>query len=136
MRLELKPLKDAVQLGGVVRVLRADEEVDVDEAGLGGDVETQFDVREDELHIGQSAGQLVLEDFLVSVCKIVIRDRDCFDFRRRGLKRGEVGFPGRATAELIVEDGPWRMDVGFPATPFRSPTDHISPYVTAGRCPS
>nr|WP_274532329.1 hypothetical protein [Sinorhizobium fredii] len=41
-----------MQLFDMLRVLRTDEKVEVDEASLGGDVETQFDVREDELDIG------------------------------------------------------------------------------------
>jgi hypothetical protein len=59
VRMELEPLQDAVQLLDMPRIFRADEKVKVDEAGLGGDVEAQFDVRENELDAGQAARCLV-----------------------------------------------------------------------------
>ncbi len=67
--------------------------MDVHEAGLCCHVEAQLDVREEQGHAGQSACSLMLEELLVGVGDVVVRDRDRLDLRRQAFKRREVGVP-------------------------------------------
>jgi len=51
--MKLQPRENAPGLGEVVGILRADQEVDVHEAGLRGDVEAQLDIGKEQRDIGQ-----------------------------------------------------------------------------------
>ncbi len=103
----------------MLRILRADEEVEIDEAAFRRrNVEPEFHVREDQLSAGQTAGRLVPQHLLVSIGHVVVRDRDGLDDGRGLLKRGQIIAPSIRAAELIVHDRAWRVDMRFPSPPF------------------
>ena len=106
----------------MVQVLGADEQVDVDEAGLGGNIEPQLDVRENELARRSSGPLPCASRPPIGVGEIVVCHRERLDLRRHGLEVVEVGFDTVPFCELVVEDSPRRVDVRFPAAPFRSTT--------------
>src|SRR5690606_31724992 len=104
-------LQEALHLREVFGVFWADQQMNIHEPRLRRDVEAQLDVREEQRHLRQSAGQLILEEFFVGVGDVVVGDSDRSDLRRHALKRREVGIPRVGSTELIVENSAWRMDV-------------------------
>src|SRR5690606_19336040 len=56
---EVEPLEDALNLGNVIWILGADEQVDIHESGLGGDVQAQLDVGKEQLNVGEPASGLM-----------------------------------------------------------------------------
>ena len=67
-------------------IFGADQQVDVYETRFRGHVETQLDVREEQLHAGQPAGGLVLKKFLVGIGNVIVGDGDRLDRRRQALR--------------------------------------------------
>ena len=101
----------------MLRILRADEEVEIDKAPRRRNVEPEFHVGKDQLGSGQTAGRLVPQHLLLSIGHVVVRDRDRLDDWRDLLKRGQIIAPSIRAAELIVHDRAWRMDMRFPSPP-------------------
>jgi hypothetical protein len=101
--------------------------VNIHEARLRRHVEAQLDIREEQFHVGEPTGGLVLEKFFVGLGDVVVGDGDCLDPRRQAFEGREIGNPWVGGAELIVEDGAGRMDMRLPSVPFRTATDHAHP---------
>ena len=86
----------------MVRSFRADQKVNVDKAGLSCGVETDLNIGEDELDIWNPPILLELQDSLLVLGQVVVRDTDCADRRGFHLKAIEIGAPGIGTPKLVV----------------------------------
>ena len=69
----------------------------------------------------------------VRVGDVIICYSDGLNLRGESLKRSQVTSPRIASTELVVQNGPWRMNVRLPAPPFRSAIDHCPPPVVSER---
>ncbi|MDF0543789.1 hypothetical protein PX699_15665 [Sphingobium sp. H39-3-25] len=131
-RMELQPGEDALHGGEMIRILRADEKVDIHETGFGGHIEPDLDVWEDQIDVREPIGGLVAKNLLVGVGDIVICRSDGLNDGRARLKRRDIVSPRIGPTKLVVEDGSWRMNMWLPPTPLRPPSNH---YLSASNFP-
>src|SRR6185312_13275653 len=106
------------QLFKMLRILRTDEQMEIDEATPSGcHVQSQLHVGENELCMWQAAKCLVGQQLFVGISDIVVGDCDCLDEWHSILERGQILVPSIRTMKLVVHDGAWRMDMWLPSSP-------------------
>ena len=101
--------------------------MEVHEARPRRHIEPHLDIREDELNVGKTPGNMLPKHLFVRVGDVIVCDTNCFNLGRDAFQRGQVIRPSVAASELVIENGSGSVDVRLPAPPLRSSIYHPPP---------